>query len=282
VCSDMWKPYLKVIAAQAGQGFARAGPIPYHEPFESGGGSGAPRRKQHAWGPRTRKQRSGSSTCAGPCYAAAAGCAARARQKLNALLASKLATARAWDLKETYLLFLEVQIRDLGRRLSRLLVLSGPCGAALEPMKKVARMLRAHEPLILNWFRAKGEISNGAVEGPQQQNPSGYQTILRLSHLRTLWKLPYITTWDDSQSQNRPQILLRKRKDRDCQSTTSSAGPPVSAARTRIPRWLRCSYSRLHLGAFSRVSIPVRVWCWVHPLDHPGPAGPVFLSFLFF
>ena len=35
----------------------------------------------------------------------------------------------------------------------------------LEPMKKVARTLRAHEPLILNWFRAKGEISNGAVEG---------------------------------------------------------------------------------------------------------------------
>ena len=35
----------------------------------------------------------------------------------------------------------------------------------LEPMKKVARMLRAHEPLILNWFRAKGEISSGAVEG---------------------------------------------------------------------------------------------------------------------
>src|ERR1039458_9894217 len=32
----------------------------------------------------------------------------------------------------------------------------------LEPMKKVARMLRAHEPLILNWFRAKGEISNGS------------------------------------------------------------------------------------------------------------------------
>ena len=35
----------------------------------------------------------------------------------------------------------------------------------LEPMKKVARMLRAHEALLLNWFRAKGEISTGAVEG---------------------------------------------------------------------------------------------------------------------
>jgi transposase len=31
--------------------------------------------------------------------------------------------------------------------------------------EKVARMLRAHEPLILNWFRAKGEVSSAAVEG---------------------------------------------------------------------------------------------------------------------
>lgn len=35
----------------------------------------------------------------------------------------------------------------------------------LEPMNKVARMLRAHRPLILNWFRAKGAISSGIVEG---------------------------------------------------------------------------------------------------------------------
>ena len=35
----------------------------------------------------------------------------------------------------------------------------------LEPMKKVARMLRRHQPLILNWFLAKGELSSGVVEG---------------------------------------------------------------------------------------------------------------------
>jgi transposase len=35
----------------------------------------------------------------------------------------------------------------------------------LEPMKKVARMLRRHRPLILNWFRARGEISSAIVEG---------------------------------------------------------------------------------------------------------------------
>ncbi len=32
-------------------------------------------------------------------------------------------------------------------------------------MKKVARMLRSHRELLLNWFRAKGTISNGTVEG---------------------------------------------------------------------------------------------------------------------
>ena len=35
----------------------------------------------------------------------------------------------------------------------------------LEPMKKVARTLRNHRALILNWFRAKGAISSGVVEG---------------------------------------------------------------------------------------------------------------------
>jgi len=35
----------------------------------------------------------------------------------------------------------------------------------LEPMKKIARMLRSHRVLILNWFEAKGRLSLGAVEG---------------------------------------------------------------------------------------------------------------------
>jgi transposase len=35
----------------------------------------------------------------------------------------------------------------------------------IEPMKKVARMLRGHETLILNWFKARGTISAGVAEG---------------------------------------------------------------------------------------------------------------------
>ena len=35
----------------------------------------------------------------------------------------------------------------------------------IEPMKDIARMLRRHQELILNWFRAKKQFNNGIVEG---------------------------------------------------------------------------------------------------------------------
>ena len=35
----------------------------------------------------------------------------------------------------------------------------------IDPVKKVARSLRSHRQLILNWFRAKGALSSGTVEG---------------------------------------------------------------------------------------------------------------------
>ena len=35
----------------------------------------------------------------------------------------------------------------------------------VEPMKKVARTLRKHRDLILNWFKAGGQLSSGTVEG---------------------------------------------------------------------------------------------------------------------
>jgi transposase len=35
----------------------------------------------------------------------------------------------------------------------------------IEPMKKMAKTLRSHRTLILNWFEARGAISSGVVEG---------------------------------------------------------------------------------------------------------------------
>jgi transposase len=35
----------------------------------------------------------------------------------------------------------------------------------IEPMKKIAKILRGHQELTLNWFHVKDQISLGAVEG---------------------------------------------------------------------------------------------------------------------
>jgi transposase len=35
----------------------------------------------------------------------------------------------------------------------------------IDPLKKVARMLRKHRGLLLNWFQAQGALSSGVVEG---------------------------------------------------------------------------------------------------------------------
>lgn len=68
----------------------------------------------------------------------------------------------------------------------------------LEPIRKVARMLRAHEQLLMNWFRAKGEISSGAVEGLNSKirvvtrRSYGFRTYkaMQMALYHTLGRLP--------------------------------------------------------------------------------------------
>ena len=68
----------------------------------------------------------------------------------------------------------------------------------LEPMKKVARMLRSHKLLILNWFKAKGRRSSGAVEGlnlkakPTMRKAYGFKTLkcLEIALYHTLGESP--------------------------------------------------------------------------------------------
>lgn len=42
----------------------------------------------------------------------------------------------------------------------------------IEPIKKVAKMLRKHKENILNWFTVSPQISNGTVEGFNNNNSS--------------------------------------------------------------------------------------------------------------
>lgn len=161
VCSDMWRAYLNVIATKIphalhvldrfhiAQHLNQA--VDQVRRAESGRLRGRPTAKmlKHM---RWKLLRRGSRV------------RGRAKQKLWGLLRSKLATGRAWMLKETFdhfwryrsvhwaSLFLDVWTERALR-------------SRLEPMTKVAKMLRHHQELILNWFRAKGEVSSGAVEG---------------------------------------------------------------------------------------------------------------------
>jgi len=163
VCSDMWKPYLKVIAAQAGQALHVLDRfhITRHlnqavdqvrraesSRLRKAGKEKAQRLKNLRWTLLRRGSR----------------VRGRARQKLAALVTSKLATARAWQLKESFSHFWTYRSLVWAKAFLDYWC-SWAMRSRLEPLQKVAKMLRSHEKLLLNWFRAKGEISNGVVEG---------------------------------------------------------------------------------------------------------------------
>ncbi len=194
VCSDMWQPYLKVIAAKASQALHVVDRfhITMHlnqaldqvRRAESGRLRGRPladRLKHMRW----QLLRRGSRV------------RGHARSKLDALVASKLATARAWNLKESF-----QYIWHYKSYIWAGAFLDYWCSLAMrsriEPMKRVARMLRTHEELLLNWFKAKGEISGGAVEGLNNKirvvtrRSYGFRTFdaMEIALYHTLGRLP--------------------------------------------------------------------------------------------
>ncbi|WP_419589759.1 transposase, partial [Thiolapillus sp.] len=84
--------------------------------------------------------------------------------KLAELLQYNLRSVRACLLKEAFQFFWGyVSPYWAGQFLDRWCTKT--MRSKIEPMKKVARMLRGHRPLLLNWFRARGQLSSGVVEG---------------------------------------------------------------------------------------------------------------------
>jgi transposase len=196
VCSDMWKPYLKVIADQAGQALHVLDR--FHITTHMNQAVDEVRRTESTrLRAKSKDQAKRLKNMRWSLLRKGSRVRGHAREKLNALLASKLATARAWELKEVFLHFWKYT-----SPLWASAFLDYWCQRAmrsrLEPIKKVARMLRAHEDLLMNWFRAKGEISSGAVEGLNNKirlvtrRSFGFRTYkaMEMALFHTLGRLP--------------------------------------------------------------------------------------------
>jgi len=147
VCSDMWKPYLNVLAAEAGHALHVLDR--FHITMHLNQAVDEIRRAEGTRLRTVSKQKAAKlKHLRWPLLRRGSRVRGRARQKLNALLASKLATARAWELKEAFGYFWHYKSVIWASAF-----LDYWCERALrsrlEPMKKVARMLRSHEELSL-------------------------------------------------------------------------------------------------------------------------------------
>ena len=99
-------------------------------------------------------------------------------------------------LTKAYMLFLARWARRLCRFLDEWC--RQTMRSRIEPMKKIARSLRQHRELILNYFRAQKLISSGVVEGLNNKakvtmrKSYGFRTyrVLELALYHSLGKLP--------------------------------------------------------------------------------------------
>jgi transposase len=194
VCSDMWQPYLRVVAKKAGLArhvldrfhimahLSKAiDDVRAHEARTLRARGRAPVLTHTRWLLLTRP----------------ANLTDTQLPRLAELLAYNLRAVRAYLLKEEFQFFWTyLSPTWAGRFLDRWCTQT--LRSRLVPMQKVARMLRRHRPLLLNWFRAKGTISGGAVEGFNNKakltmrKAFGFRTYpaLELALYHTLGKLP--------------------------------------------------------------------------------------------
>jgi transposase len=161
VCSDMWQPYLKVIAKKASHALhildrfhivaklnKAIDEVRAAEAKELSAKGYEPVLKHSRWCLLKR----------------VAHLSRKQSARLTELMCYRLKTMRAYLLKESFqTLWAYKSYHWAGVFLDGWL--KRAMRSRLEPIKKVARSIRAHEHLILNWFAAKKEFNSGIVEG---------------------------------------------------------------------------------------------------------------------
>ena len=161
ICSDMWNPYLRVIAKKAGgtihvldrfhimAKMSKAiDEVRAKESKELVAKGYEPVLKRTRWLLLKRPE----------------NLSEKQQPKLAELLQYNLRSVRAYLLKEDFQFFWGyISPYWAGQFLDQWCPRT--MRSRIEPMKKMARTLRNHRTLLLNWFRAKGAISAGTVEG---------------------------------------------------------------------------------------------------------------------
>jgi transposase len=194
VCSDMWQPYLDVIRHKC--------PLALHilDRFHIAAKMNKALDEVRA-GESRRLARDGHA----PLLKKSRWCVLKRQENLTAkqqfrlrdLLRYNLQTVRAYLLKEDFQqfwtynspywagLFLDFWCFQTMR-------------SRIEPMKKIARTLRTHRELLLNYFKARKQFSSGVVEGLNNKakvtmrRSYGFRTfrVLELTLYHSLGKLP--------------------------------------------------------------------------------------------
>jgi transposase len=194
VCSDMWKAYLNVIGVRLKQAVHVLDRFHVMQQFSKAideiRAEEHKQLKRDGYEPVLKRSR----WCL---LKRPANLTAKQTVKLAELLRYNLRSVRAYLLREDFQRFWTYcgtgwAGRFLDEWTARVM------RSRLEPMKKVARTLRNHRELILNWFRAKGEISAGAVEGLNNKvklvtrKSYGFRTlpVAKLALLHNLGRLP--------------------------------------------------------------------------------------------
>jgi transposase len=165
ICSDMWRPYLNVIAERAKGALNILDR--YHIAAKMNKAIDEVRAKETRE-MKARNRLTGKEvvlTHSRWCLLKRVeNLTEKQSVKLKELLACNLRTIRAYLLKEEFHFFWEYLSPAWAEKF-----MDQWCKkvmrSRIEPMKKIARMIRSHKPLILNWFEARAEVSLGAVEG---------------------------------------------------------------------------------------------------------------------
>src|SRR6516162_9135054 len=117
--------------------------------------------------------------------------------RLRELLRYNLQTVRAYLLKEDFQQFWEYNSPTWAGNFLDFWCYQ-TMRSRIEPMKKIARTLRSHRQLLLNYFKAKKQFSSGVIEGLNNKakvtmrRSYGFRTfrILELALYHSLGKLP--------------------------------------------------------------------------------------------